>query len=665
MYNLIHQHIRKEDNNLKYLSLAACLLVNILNAQSNSEFNYMEMLQEDMEKYSQIATDTKHNVDYMPYVISVINSDEFQKLGVLNLREALSLVPGVDLSIGMAGVKNPIFRGSNPYAMGQSKLIIDGVVVNDQLFGAYNQYLEMPLDIIERIEVVRGPGSLFSNVNAYAGSIHVITKANKNDGTQTETKVFAALGSNQYKMGGFVTSYTEDDLKISSDLFYQDHDQKLPAGPDRFTTSLDAPLWLRNYALGLNATYKDLSFKGRFNKNESGVSYGQSFSLSNDPSDYLDVTNNSLELSYRFNAANGVKAELSAGYFDEWRQLQNKVMPNGTYFLVDYSEQTFYQRAEVKVSSIQNHAITAGIMLSQSHINDNIAKTSTNNLQTITQSDLLSNKERYHASYYLEDLIDLGEQTSVQIGAKFDTYSDVKNQFSPRIAIVHRYNNDNIYKLMYTRSYREPSWREQYLRGVHYFSADASVTPENVDAYEAVYIRKFGIKSDLKLNFFYLENKDQIHAQNTDRKFRNSGNHELYGAEAEFTTNFTEYDKLYLNYSYVDGNNVSGSLANSAQNMVSAYYLYNLNDDLSLSSIVKYVGEKDRTITDPRTTKVNDYTTVDVSSVYTYRPYNLSVTLSIKNIFDETYFLPAPENTYSGDFEQEGRAFLIRLSKSF
>ena len=654
-------------------------LFSILYAEEPGD-EFLELLQGDLQKYSQIATDTKQNVDYMPYVISVLHNKELTQLGILSLREALSLVPGVDVSVGMAGVKNPIFRGSNPFAMGQSKLIIDGVVVNDQMFGAYNQYLDMPIDIIERIEIVRGPGSLVSSVNAYAGSIHVITKANKDDGSEKDKSVFAAFGSEEYMMGGFVASHKEGDFELSGDLFYQRHDKELYAGVDRFPTFGNAeyaPLWLRNYALGLNVTYKDFYLKGRFSKNESGVSYGQSFSLSDDDSDYLDVMNNSLEVGYGFDIGKGIRGTLSVGYFDEWRELQNKVMPdgssmmmsppltNGMYFLVNYTEQTFNERLEFEVTAIENHKITAGVMLSQSRIKDNTAKQSMNNLVSfINEGDLLSNSRREHASYYIDDLIDIDEKTSLQVGAKFDQYSDVKDQFSPRLAVVHRYDDENIYKLMYTHSYREPSWREQYLAGAHYFSADPNVRPERVDAYEAAYIRKFGIKNDLKINAFYLNNKDQIHAQDATRIFTNRGDNELYGFEAELKTQFRENDQFYLNYSYVDGSNVSGSLANSAQHMSRAYYIYQINEQFSLSPLVKYVGEKGRVKEDTRD-KVDDYITADLSAVYTHKQSDTTLSLSVKNIFDTTYHLPSPDNTYPGDFEQEGTSFLVRLEKRF
>lgn len=663
---------------LKYVSLFLSLALASLHAREEDPSSFVDSLETEMKKYSQIATDTRQNVDYMPYVISVMTSDEFQKLGLLTLRDAITLIPGVDLSIGMAGVKNPIFRGSNPYAMGQSKLIIDGVVVNDQLFGAYNQYLDIPLDIVERIEVVRGPGSLENHVNAYAGSISVITKANNKDGTEKKNTLFAAQGSEKYGMGGFTAAYSENGIDLSSDLFYQRHDKKLPAGPDMYGSSGDAPLWLRNYGLGLNARYKELSFKGRFAKNESGVSYGQSFALSNDPTDYLNVANNSLELSYGFDLAKGVKGEVAAGYFDETRELQNKVMPDGSsmmmggmmvtvpkglYFLVDYQEHTYNERFELKFSTLENHTITTGVTLFQSHIDTKRAKTSMDAMQTFTQTDLLSNNGRDHASYYLDDLVNLSEKTSIQLGVKFDHTSDVKDQFSPRFALVHRYNDDNIYKLMYTHSYREPSWREQYLTGVHRFQAMLNVRPESVEAFEAAYIHKFGIRNDLKFNAFYLKNKDQIHAQNATSTYSNNGDNELYGVEAEYTTHLNDDHKLYLNYSYVDGRNTSNSLANSAQNMAKAYYIYTVDENLALSSVVKYVGEKNRIAGDSRA-KLEGYTTLDLSAVYTLAD-DLTLALNLKNIGNTVYYLPSHQNTYPGDFVQEGRSYLLRLTKRF
>lgn len=633
------------------------------------------LLQEDLQKYSQIATDTKQNVEYMPYVVSVLKNKELTQLGILSLREALGLIPGVDISIGMAGVKTPIFRGSNPFALGQTKLIIDGIVVNDQMLGAYEQYLDMPIDIIERIEVVRGPGSLLNYVNAYAGSIHVITKANKDDGLEKEKTLFAAFGSDDYGMGGFVTSYKADAFELSSDFFYQRHDKEMHVEVDRYGISGVAPMYLKNYALGLCAEYKRFKIKSRFSQNDSGVSYGQSFSLSEDSSDHYQRDNNFVEASYSFDLASQIKGEISLGYSDESRKIKNKIipdgeiaggtlLPDGRYFLTDYKEHTFLERFEFTFSSFQEQTISAGMQFKQSDVEDNSARISDDALQTFTSSDLLSTDGRDQLTLYLHDLISINEKYALELGIKHDRFNDVSSQTSPRIGFVHRYDEENIYKLMFTHSWREPSWREEYLSGSPSVSSSKNRV-ETVNAYELSYIRRFGLSDSFKLNAYYLDNRDQIHAQNATQTFENSGDGELYGYEAELKTHLGSKGQLYLNYSYVDGSNVLDTLSNTAHHMAKGYYIHAFTPSFSLSGLAKYVGEKSRIEGDVRKNRVDDYATLDVSAVYAHKNSGMTFTASVKNLFDTLYYLPSPNGTYPNDFEQEGVNFLVRMEKRF
>ena len=172
------------------------------------------------------------------------------------------------------------------------------------------------------------------------------------------------------------------------------------------------------------------------------------------------------------------------------------------------------------------------------------------------------------------------------------------------------------------------------------------------------------LKSHLKFNTYYLKNKDQIHVQNLTNVFDNSGNNNLYGVEVEYKNTLTNDDQIYVNYSYVEGENVAGELANYAETMAKAYYLHNINNALSASVVAKYVNEKDRVEEDPRG-NVSSYVLFDLSVNYQYRPENVNINLSVKNLLDEIYFLPSPVNTYPGDFEQEGRSIMLSLSKRF
>ncbi len=661
------------------LSIVAGALVSpaCLAAQS-TESDLLESLQQDMQHFSDIAIDTRQNVDYMPYVISTLHNNDLVELGVQNLREALILVPGVDLTVGMAGVKNPIFRGSNPYAFGQSRLIIDGMVVNDQIFGGYNQFLEMPIDIIHRIEVVRGPGSMLQHVNGFAGSIHVITSANRDDGVIAADQGFIIGGSDDHVGAGVIKSVELGKGQLSTDIYYHKHDLQLPVGTDRYGNEGDTDQSLKNYQIGLNYNQGGFSARARISDNESGVSYGQAFSLTDDSSDFLDVANNTLELKYetRFNSMFGL--ELALNYFDEHRELQNKVIPDGAmvmmpapmmlpdgrYFLVDYKEQRISQRIQLNIDFSNTHRLILGVETSQAEIKENQGAISNNDLATIIPFELFSTDSRDVNTFYIEDQYDFNEQTSVQVGAKLSNYDDVDNQSAIRMAVVHRLDDENIFKAMFSQSYREPSWREQYLNAQAYFRPNLDLEAEQVDALELAYIHRTGHRDFFKINAFLLKNSDQIDAQNTTQTFTNSEENELTGFELEYETGLFSNDILGVNYSFISGDNVTDALANSAKSLARIYYLYRYNEDWGFSGVFKYVGDKGRTSLDSRD-DVDAYSVLDITTNYSGFGDNSKLSISIKNLLDEKYYFPSPNGTYSGDFEQPGVTIFLRMSKEF
>ena len=144
----------------------------------------------------------------------------------------------------------------------------------------------------------------------------------------------------------------------------------------------------------------------------------------------------------------------------------------------------------------------------------------------------------------------------------------------------------------------------------------------------------------------------------------NSGDNELYGLELEYKRSLVNRDQFYVNYSYVDGKNVTNRLANSARHMAKAYYTHRYSNSLDISGLAKFIDDKSRIETDTRD-RLSGYAIFDLSFVYKHKETDTTVNLSIKNIFDKTYYFAAPANTYPGDYEQEGRIFQIGLKKGF
>ena len=115
-----------------------------------------------------------------PSAIYVITPEDLRHTGIRTLPEALRLVPG--MFVGRGATSNWVIgaRGltGNGVTTTRTLVLIDGRVAYDPLFnGSPWDVLDYPLDDVERIEVIRGPGATLWGVNAVNGVINVITKS--------------------------------------------------------------------------------------------------------------------------------------------------------------------------------------------------------------------------------------------------------------------------------------------------------------------------------------------------------------------------------------------------------------------------------------------------------------------------------------------------------
>lgn len=673
------------------------LLSGITNLHATTD-EIMASISNDMEHFNQVATVTKQNEPYQPYIISVFRGKDLEKLGISNLKEALKLVPGIDMATDNFNNQTPIFRGSNSLAYGQSKLFIDDVPVNNLFFDAFSEYLGMPIEMIKRIEVVRGPGSKTNGVNAYAGSINIVTYAEDFEGFESSNKFVMKYGSYNYRMGGFMKTFKADDLKVFIDFYYQEDNKKLPSGPDGLSRgalgaaniglsqSGNAPLWLEDYSLGVNMTYKDFSIKSRILEHTKGSAYGINLALPLD-SDRVKLPSYYLEAGYNkdINHYNiDIKAGLKYDAFDSYSKLapDNLVLgptlfPNGIYGEHYAKQRTLYQSSYLKYNGIKNHIITTGYRLIKEDTVDMTSKLSnraTGNVALVDYTYTLpffdADAKRDIAIFSLQDEYFFNDNLSFIYGFNYETTSYKNAGFDPRVSMVYQLDAKNIFKTIYSRSHRNASWQEMFTMNNRARVGSSNIEPEYVDAFEVAYIKKFSNDTYLQTNLFYLLNKNQIHNSATDPVYKNILDTDIYGLEVEYKGYISSVDQLYINYSYVNGTSQvkdatqNESLSNVAQHLAKAYYIYNLKSNLSLSTVANYVGEKERIYSDTRD-KLDAYTSFDAAMQYKNLKYDYTLTFSMKNIFNADIKYPSPPNTYSQDYAQEGRTFLIALKKEF
>ena len=112
-----------------------------------------------------------------PSAVFVITQDDLRRSGVTSIADALRMVPGIQSSRINSHAWAVTTRGFASGFSNKLLVLIDGrSVYTPDFSGVYWEITDMPLDDIERIEVVRGPGGTLWGANAVNGVINIITK---------------------------------------------------------------------------------------------------------------------------------------------------------------------------------------------------------------------------------------------------------------------------------------------------------------------------------------------------------------------------------------------------------------------------------------------------------------------------------------------------------
>lgn len=122
--------------------------------------------------------------------IQVLTQEEIRRLPARSIPELLTFVPGVDIrQRGPLGTQADLSIDGGSFD--QTMVLINGVKMGDSQTGHHLLNLPLPLDAIERIEIIKGPASRIYGVNSLTGAVNIVTKENQ------ENSVFAhaTLGS--------------------------------------------------------------------------------------------------------------------------------------------------------------------------------------------------------------------------------------------------------------------------------------------------------------------------------------------------------------------------------------------------------------------------------------------------------------------------------------
>ncbi len=175
---------------------------------------------------------TKQTLSHTASAVFVISPEDITRSGATNIPDLLRMVPGVDVAQINANTWAVSVRGFNARFSNELLVMVDARPVYTQTFGGvFWDVLDLPMEDIERIEVIRGPGGSIWGANAVNGVINIITK----EASETLGGLVVAGGGNT-EQGFGTTQYggkagEGTAYRVYTKYFNQDHLPN-PAGQD-------------------------------------------------------------------------------------------------------------------------------------------------------------------------------------------------------------------------------------------------------------------------------------------------------------------------------------------------------------------------------------------------------------------------------------------------
>lgn len=532
------------------------------------------------------ASKLEQSINDAPSVVTVITKEEIRKFGGNNLHDILNRAASV-YTIGNQYLNvdgNTSIRGDLIFGQDLHTLILlNGRPLRDGIGGyALGVYEGFPLDEIERIEVVRGPGSVLYGSNAYAGVINIITHR------QVRTGMHASIGG-----GSFGTAFgSVDGGVIAGDLVVTGAMKYFGSTGWNFTaTDIAGVTKTREYGknnVGIDATieYKALSV------NIYGASIRDAC-MANRPLWNTDNTFSDVGDDWLFVDA-GYTQELSSA----WR-MQYNIAYTRTYFYFTNIPQNKHKSlnylAEAtlfgKFSSALN-VLVGSVIEKRVQPDTGDVFTTINNvdyyenpIKTIDQNNFSS-----YAQFNYSPLKSLLTTAGIQYNQPYRGYPGIV----PRLGVIVSITKNLGAKLLYGQAFRSPSMTEQYLNAASTLRGNPDLQPEIITTTDVqVYYNNKRCQATATV---FSSKYNNLIARDTSRiptSFMNYGGVQVQGVELEGKVSLLYSANVQGSYTYQKNKSDSGieDYMPIAAHMVKLGVIYDMNSKISFGLFDQYYSK--------------------------------------------------------------------------
>ena len=569
--------------------------------------------------------------------IQVISKEEIIESPANNVAELLQQVAGIDIRRrGVSGMQADLYiRGGG---FDQTLLLIDGIKVEDAQTGHHTMNMALPIEVIERIEIIKGSASRVYGQNAFSGAINIITSKV----AENMTSVSLESGSYKQQNASVTISRKNEDQSV---LFHYSNNS---SDGHKYNTDYKN----ENYFLKNRFEIKGLPIDmvSSFNERKFGAN---GFYASPEAIDQYEETQASLL---------GFSTKIISNNFIIKPKLYWKRNQDMYVYLRD--NPSVYRNLHItnKIGAELNGSYESNSGITGFGVDISSIKLSSNNL---------GERKRTMVNLFLEHQMKFAEnKIDVTPGVAFSYFSDVstnqnyQNNFFrnffmyPGIDIGYELNDDVKLYSNVGYTYRVPTYTDLF------YTSPTTIGNENLKP-EKAFTKEIGINYT-KDNFdftFTLYNRDASdvidyvkNVESAPWEAFNIREINTEGYELGLTYNF--YVAAFLNHSIKIGySNIKDELKqtdfnfsryalNSLKNHLTTSYSFEIKKNLKSSIVYKYAERNSG----------EDYSIMDFKVSYTLKNYKLYVTGN--NLFDTVY-------SETNLVEMPGRNVLVGINVKF
>jgi outer membrane receptor protein involved in Fe transport len=604
-----------------------------------------------------------------PSAVSVVTAAEIREHGYRTLADVLRSLPSFyvtdDRNYTYVGVRG--FNRPGDYST-RILLLVDGLRTNDNVYAqAYvGEEFLVDIDLIERIEVVRGPSAAIYGNNAFFAVVNVVTRHGRDFQGGEVSASASSFGTH-----GARATYGR---RLDSGLEFLVSGSFSDSGGQRlYFPEFDAPETGHGIADRIDGERFDramvtvskgaLSFEASHVSREKGVptaSFGTEFG---DPRNRTTDAKDLVSATWARSFANrsSAMARVNYGFFDY----------HGTYVFADpriyvNDDSARGQWYGLEASAVRSvgarHLVTAGV-----EFQDNFSQRQLNfdvEPRVVLQD---SRNESEVLALFVQDEITLSKRLTLHAGVRQDWHESFGYQTSPRLGLIYDDGHATTLKLLHGRAFRAPNDFELHYIGTEY-RPNPDLGPETIRTTELVLERT--LRRGLRLNASaYVNAIDDLISLERDPAddslfFQNADHSDSVGGEVGLDVKRGGGPSGRLSYAWQRSRErgTGELLTNSPRHMVKAHLAWPLiGKRLTAGADGWYLSAR-RTLggAEARSSMVANLTLV---APRIRGPFDLSA--SVYNLFDERYADPGSEEHRPDLIAQDGRNFRLKLSWRF